>query len=77
MGCPLEIIGSPRHRARIICRELGHRHRAGDLGQPGQHPGLLVGQLPGPGLQHLDQPRVRDVLPGQPGQHTGQLRTGR
>jgi hypothetical protein len=36
-----------------------------------------VGELSGPGPHHLDQPRIRHLLPRQRIQHGGQIRTGR
>jgi hypothetical protein len=72
---PLELLRGPRHRDRAtIGRQLGDRHRAGDLGQPGEQARLVVRQLPGSGLQHLHQSGVRDLIPPQTGQGGGQLR---
>jgi hypothetical protein len=81
MGCPLEPLPGPRDDPRLVtglvAGQLGHRDRVGDLHQVGEQLGLLVRQLTGAGLRHLDQPRVRDLLPRQRVQHGGQLRSGR
>jgi hypothetical protein len=63
--------------AALLAFQVGDRDGVGDLHHVGEQLGLLVGQLPGPGLRHLDQPGVGDVLPQYSVQGGGQLRPGR
>jgi hypothetical protein len=81
VGGPLEPLLGPRHRPTPPARQVGGQvvdgDRVADLHYAGQQLRLVMGQLPGPGLQDLDQPRIRNPLPRQATQRGGQLRTGR
>jgi hypothetical protein len=81
VGGPLELLPGPRDGlgpvSGLVVGQVGDRDRVGDLHQVGEQFGLVVGQLPGPGLQDLHQPSVGDLLPRQRIQGGGQLRSGR
>jgi hypothetical protein len=81
VGGPLDLLPGPCDGlgpvTGLVAGQVGDRDRVGDLHQVGEQFGLVVGQLPGPGLQDLDEPRVGDLLPRQRMQGGGQLRSGR
>ena len=52
------------------------RQGGGDLDQVGHQPGLVVGDLAGPGLGQRDQVRPGEPAPVEAGENGGQLRAG-
>ncbi|GAA0909087.1 hypothetical protein [Pseudonocardia zijingensis] len=77
VGGPLEPFRGPGHGLVGFAVQIGEGDGVGDLDQLGEQQGLLVRQLPRPGLQHLDPPRVRHPGTGQLLQEGSQLRAGR
>jgi hypothetical protein len=77
VGGPLELLLGPCDGLGPVAFQVADGDGVADLDHPGEQLGLVVGHLPGSGLRHLDQPRVRNLLPGQRIQHGGQLRAGR